>query len=126
HHRLALCPVVSLHFSPMRIRAAERIPVVLVAAVLLLSGRSYAAERQIRPFMGATFGGGTTIVDPELAAGDVNMTFGLGALFLGEVFGAEVEIADSPGFFEAGKNLVRGSRVTTVSGSVVVAAPRRL
>lgn len=99
---------------------------VLLWAILLLSGRLYAADRQIRPFVGATFGGATTFVDPEGAAGSPNLAIGVGAMFLGEVFGAEAEIADAPGFFEAGKNLVRGSRVTTISGNVVVAAPHRL
>jgi hypothetical protein len=92
-----------------------------------MSARSYAADRQIRPFIGATFGGGTTFVDPESAAGQANLALGISALFLGEILGAEVDIADAPGFFEANdRQLVRGSRVTTISGNVVVAAPRRL
>jgi hypothetical protein len=99
---------------------------VLLSGVLLMSGRLHAADRQMRPFIGATFGGGTTFVDPENAVGDPNLAIGVGAMFLGEVFGTEVEVADAPGFFEAGKNLVRGSRVTTVTGNVVVAAPHRL
>jgi hypothetical protein len=105
---------------------AERRTLVLAAGLLLLSARIDAADRQIRPFMGATFGGGTTFVDPDNAIGDPNLAIGVGALFLGEVLGAEVEIADAPGFFESNNNLVRGSRVTTISGNVVVAAPRRL
>jgi hypothetical protein len=99
---------------------------VLLSGVLLMSGRLHAADRQIRPFIGATFGGGTTFVDPENAIGDPNLAIGVGAMFLGEVFGAEAEIADAPGFFESDKNLVRGSRVTTLNGNVVVAAPHRL
>src|SRR5712692_1805798 len=111
----------------MRVRGAERSTVVLAAGLLLMSARSYAADRQIRPFIGATFGGGTTFVDPEKAVGEANFAIGVGALFLGEVFGTEVDIADAPGFFESDdKHLVRGSRVTTISGNVVVAAPRRL
>jgi len=99
---------------------------VLVSGVLLMSGRLHAADRQLRPFVGATFGGGTTFVDPENAAGNPNLAIGVGAMFLGEVLGTEVEVADAPGFFEADKNLVRGSRVTTLTGNVVVAAPHRL
>jgi len=92
-----------------------------------MSRRSYAADRQIRPFVGATFGGGTTFVDLEHVVGDANPAIGASAVFLGEVFGAEVDVADAPGFFESdGKHLVFGSRVTTISGNVVVAAPRRL
>jgi len=99
---------------------------VLLSGVLLMSGRLHAADRQLRPFVGATFGGGTTFVDLESAAGNPNLALGVGAMFLGEVFGTEVEVADAPGFFEADKNLVRGSRVTTLTGNVVVAAPHRL
>jgi len=91
-----------------------------------MSGRLYAADRQLRPFVGATFGGATTFVDLEDAAGNANLAVGVGAMFLGEVLGAEAEVADAPGFFEAGKNLVRSSRVTTITGNVVVAAPHRL
>jgi hypothetical protein len=48
-------------------------------------------------------------------------------VFLGEVVGAEVEVADAPGFFESGdKHLVLRSRVTTINGNVIVAAPHRL
>ena len=100
---------------------------VLVGGLLLLCVRADAADRQIRPFAGATFGGGTTFVDPELAIGKPNPAIGASVVFLSEVFGAEVEVADAPGFFQAGdKHLVLGSHVTTVSGNVIVAAPHRL
>jgi hypothetical protein len=111
----------------MRNGGAQRITVVLVAGVLLMSGSSYAADRQIRPFLGATFGAGTTFVDLDDVIGEPNRAIGASAVFLGEVFGAEVDVADAPGFFESdGKHLVLGSRVTTISGNVVVAAPRKL
>ena len=41
--------------------AAARSPVVLVAGLLLVSARADAADRQIRPFIGATFGGGDDV-----------------------------------------------------------------
>lgn len=111
----------------MRVRGAPRSAMVLVAGLLLMSVRTYAADRQIRPFIGATFGGGTTFVDPEDAVGKANLAIGASAVFLGEVFGTEVDIADAPGFFESGdKHLVILSRVTTISGNVIVAAPHRL
>lgn len=104
-----------------------RSTVVLVAGLLLMSARTYAADRQIRPFIGATFGGGTTFVDTEKAIGKANLAIGVSAAFLGEVFGTEIDVADAPGFFESGdKHLVIGSRVTTISGNIVVAAPHRL
>ena len=98
-----------------------------LAALLLVSARTDAADRQIRPFIGATFGGATTFVDPEAASGKANPAIGVGAVFLGELFGAEVDVFDAPGFFESGaKELVRSSRVTAFTGNVIVAAPHRL
>jgi hypothetical protein len=111
----------------MRVRGAARSTVVLVAGLLLVSARTDAEDRQIRPFIGATFGGGNTFVDPELVVGKANLSIGASAVFLGEMFGTEIDVADAPGFFESGdRSLVRGSRVTTISGNVVVAAPHRL
>lgn len=101
--------------------------VVLLAGVLVMSARLHAADRQIRPFIGATFGGATTFVDPESAIDTTNLSVGVSAVFLGEVFGTEIDVADAPGFFQSGdKNLVHSSRVTTICGNVVVAAPHRL
>jgi hypothetical protein len=98
---------------------------VLVAGLLLSAARANAEDRQLRPFIGATFGGGTTFV--ELDRGRAKLAVGLGAVFLGEVFGAEVDFGDVPGFFESDDNpLVVGSRVTTLTGNVVVAMPRRM
>jgi hypothetical protein len=86
-----------------------------------------AAERQLRPFFGATFGGSTTFVDPETASGTWNPVIGISGVFLGELFGAEVDMFDAPGFFETGdKELVRSSHVVGVTGNVIVAAPHRL
>jgi hypothetical protein len=108
-------------------RRRTRSKLVLTAGLLLLCVRAEAADRQIHPFFGATFGGGTTFVDPEKAIGKPNPTIGISAVFLSEVFGAEVEVADAPGFFESGdKHLVIHSRVTTISGNVIIAAPHRL
>ena len=44
-----------------------------------------------------------------------------------EVLGIEIDFADVPGFFQSGdRYLVVGSRVTTLTGNIIVAAPRRL
>jgi hypothetical protein len=101
---------------------------VLSAGILLLSSaQTSAAERQARGFIGATFAGTTTIVDPEDAATRPSISLGGSLVFLGEIFGAEGEVADSPGYFEAGnRNLVNYSRMTTFTGNVVIAAPHRL
>ena len=57
---------------------AERRTLVLAAGLLLLSARIDAADRQLRPFMGATFGGGTTFVDPDNAIGNPKLAIGVG------------------------------------------------
>jgi hypothetical protein len=99
----------------------------LLAAALMTAPRASAGDRQIRPFLGATFAGGTTFFDAEEAIGKPHLAIGASAVFLGEVFGTEIDVFDSPGFFQAGdKNLVRVSHVATFSGNVVLAAPRRL
>ena len=112
----------------MRFAASRAGWAVLSASVLLLSSTpASAAERQARGFIGATFAGTTTIVDPEDAATRPSISLGGSLVFLGEIFGAEGEVSDGPGFFEAGsRNLVNYSRMTTFTGNVVIAAPHRL
>lgn len=108
-------------------RRAARTLLVLLAGLLLAPERGYAADRQIRPFAGVTFAGRTTFVDLESAVGQPNLAIGASAVFLGEVLGTEIDVCDAPGFFEAGgKDLVHYSRVSTITGNVVVAAPHRL
>jgi hypothetical protein len=99
-----------------------------VAFTLLLFAPTRAsAEWQIRPFFGATFGGGTTLVDLDHAAGSPNVVVGVNAALLGDVIGVDVDFARAPGFFETGDlNLVRTSSVTTLMGNVVIAPPRHL
>lgn len=100
---------------------------VMLVTGLLMATSASAADRQIRPFAGATFGGTTPFVDLYDAAGKRHLTIGVDAMFLGELFGADIEVADVPGFLETpDKNLVIRSRVTTVCGNVVLAAPHRL
>ncbi len=104
----------------MRARAA-------VMAMVLLWPGSASAEWQLRPFVGLTFGGGTTFVDLDGAAGDANPVFGASAVLLGELLGVEADLGFAPGFFQSGPNsLVLNSGVTTLTGNLVVALPRRL
>jgi hypothetical protein len=108
-------------------RNPARNTVMLFAGLLLIAARASAADRQIRPFVGATFGGGTTFVDPEEAIGKPHLAIGVSAVFLGEILGTEIDVFDAPGFFESGdRNLVHVSHVATFSGNLVLAAPRRL
>ncbi|OFW16353.1 MAG: hypothetical protein A3F69_04065 [Acidobacteria bacterium RIFCSPLOWO2_12_FULL_66_10] len=93
----------------------------------LIARPAVAAEKQIRPFFGAALAGDTTFVDLEDASGKPHLVVGLNAALLGDVLGVEVDLGHSPGFFQAGdKHLVLRSRVTTLTGNIVLSLPRRL
>jgi hypothetical protein len=100
---------------------------MLVATVLLVTTRAaIAGDRQIRPFVGATFGAGTSFFKPDDSIGK-NLVIGASAVFIGEIFGVEADVADVGGFFESDESaLVIGSRVTTVTGNLVIAAPHKM
>jgi hypothetical protein len=86
-----------------------------------------AAEWQIKPFAGIAFAGSTSFVDPEVAAGQVHWLLGANAAVLGEVFGLEGDVAHVPGFFQSGDELfVLSSSVTTLTGNLVIAMPKRI
>ena len=102
--------------------------VVLLAALLALCVPAQAAaEWQIKPFIGLTFGGTTTFNDPELAAGKSHLVFGAAAALIGEVFGVEGDFGQVPGSFQTGdQELVISSSTRSITGNVVIAWPRRL
>jgi hypothetical protein len=95
-------------------------------ALLLTAAPPAQAEWQIKPFFGVTYGGSTTFVDFEHASGHSNPAIGVSGLLLGEVFGIEADFGRAPGFFERGIQQVSGSSVSTLTGNIVVALPRRL
>jgi hypothetical protein len=102
----------------------------LALALWLLAPASAAAEWQVRPFIGFTFGGATTFVDPEKAIETQNAVIGVSGGWLGEIFGLEADFGRAPGFFQEddAREEVRlvSSAVTTMTGNVVIALPRRL
>jgi Outer membrane protein beta-barrel domain len=102
---------------------------VSTLAASLLAPSVASAEWQLKPFLGVTFGGGTTLLDPEGAAGSANVAFGVTALLIGDMVGIEADLGYSPGFFQSGDRqqpLVVRSAATTLTGNVVVAVPRHL
>lgn len=107
---------------------------LLVLALLLWPAARASAEWQIKPSFGATFGGGTTLPDVESAVGEVKRTFGASGVFIGEVFGVEADVGRTPRFFQTRTHSVLGgstpevasSTVTTITGNLVVAVPRRM
>jgi hypothetical protein len=105
----------------------------LTLGLLLMSSPALAGDKQIRPLLGVTFGGSTTLFDFEDTAGgragaaaERNVIVGVGGVWLGNIFGVDVDFAHAPGFFQSDNRLVLRSGVTTVTGNVIVALPRRL
>jgi hypothetical protein len=104
----------------------------LAVLMWLLAPAPAIAEWQVRPFIGFTFGGSTTFVDPETAIGTKNAVIGVSGGWLGEVVGLEVDFGRAPGFFQtdepsAGSEIdLRTSAVTTLTGNVVIALPARM
>jgi hypothetical protein len=105
--------------------------VALVAGVLLLARAVPArADFFVVPFAGMKFGGSTSIVDLELAAGEKKLVLGIAALKIDDrVIGFEAEFGNIAGFFnneeEAGDQpLVKpGSYVNDLTGSLVLSLP---
>jgi len=104
-----------------------------VALALWLLPAPVAAEWQVRPYIGFSFGGATTFVDPDHAIKTQNVVMGISGGWLGEIFGLEADFGRSPGFFQTDdirgpvvEHLVLTSSVTTLTGNVVVALPRRM
>ena len=99
---------------------------------LLLTPATARAEWQVRPFVGFTFGSATSFVDPEVAIDNENVLYGASGGWLGEIFGLEADFGRAPGFFQTEEApdlldpLVVQSAVTTLTGNVVIAFPRRM
>jgi len=103
----------------------------LTVALLLLLGTPTAtahADWLITPFLGTSLAGETNLLIVEEGAGR-KLTLGASVALLSDgVLGLEADVAHTPGFFEGNDplGLVLTSRVTTVSGNVIVAAPLAL
>lgn len=108
-------------------------PSCLALALWLLAPATAAADWQLRPFIGFTFGGTTTFADFEKAIGTQNAVIGVSGGWLGEIFGLEADFGRAPGFFQTDQppDLVTAepdllsSAVTTLTGNVVIALPKR-
>jgi hypothetical protein len=101
---------------------------MLLAAALTAMPAQAWAEWQIKPFLGVTFGANTTFTDLDHAAGNSRLAVGVSGMLIGEIIGIEADVGHTPGFFtgDAPGHLVLKSGVTTLTGNVVLAMPRRL
>jgi hypothetical protein len=104
-----------------------RLRPVLVGILFVVSRASaYGADKQIQPFIAVSLGARTTFALLDTAVQKPNVVFGARAVVLGEIVGVEADVGHAPGFFQSANNLVLHSRVTTLSGNIVIAVPRRL
>lgn len=96
-------------------------------ALLLLHSPQASADWLITPFIGMKFSGETTFLVLERGAGERGVTFGGSvALLSNGLLGIEADVAHTSRFFEEDHPpipLIRSSRVTTIGGNVLVAAP---
>jgi hypothetical protein len=99
----------------------------LVAAAILLCPARASAERQLKPFFGGVFAGQTTFVDLDHAAGKGHLALGGSGVVLGEVLGFEADLSRIPSFFRSDDlHLVATGSVTTLTGNIMLAMPRRI
>ena len=85
-----------------------------------------SAEWQLKPFLGITFGGDTSFLDLEGAAGHTKGAVGVSGVLLGDLVGVEGDFGATPGFFQTDDRLVVRSSVRTLTGNAVITLPRRL
>ena len=100
----------------------------LAVALLVCSCAPVAQARAdwlITPFIGTSFAGETTFLIIEEGAGS-RMTLGASVTLIGDgVLGLEADVGHTPRFFEGDDpdGLVLSSRLTTIGGNLVLAAP---
>ena len=112
---------------------------VVVMAVFTLSAWAAfpahaSADLYFSPYIALKFGGNTTLLDVDAVAGSNDeadkakkVTWGGSVMWLGSgVFGVEGDIAITPGYFQRDRSQLLSSRVTTLVGNVVLAAPLNL
>lgn len=100
------------------------------AAVLLLLCAVPApasADWLITPFLGLKFAGDSSFVELDGSAGATKLAVGASVALLSDgLFGIEADVAYVSRFFEQGQDFIASSGVTTVTGNLMVAAPKRL
>jgi len=105
--------------------ATRRATMLLVLSLLLVPVPA-AADLFLAPFVGVKFGGGTSIVDLELAASNKKFTIGGSAFLLTDaIVGYEVTFGYVPQYFngETGPLIKPGSYVIDLMGNVIVSLP---
>jgi hypothetical protein len=102
---------------------------VIVLSLMLVAVAAPARAQDVFavPFAGVKFGGDTSIVDLEIAAGRTTFTLGASVSVLGDGWvGYEADFGYMPGFFENDNSmpLIKpGSYVLDLTGAVILALP---
>ena len=107
-------------------QSATRRATMLLVLSLLLAPAPAAADLFLAPFVGVKFGGGTSIVDLELAASNKKFAIGGSAFLLTDaIVGYEVSFGYVPQYFngETGPLIKSGSYVIDLMGNVIVSLP---
>jgi hypothetical protein len=102
----------------------RRLSVALLLCICVPAADAHA-DWLITPFLGTSLAGETTFLVLERGAG-ARMTLGASvALLTDGIVGIEADVGHTPQFFEGDDplGLVLSSRVTTLSGNVLIAAP---
>jgi hypothetical protein len=97
----------------------------LAALLIIACPSSAAADWLLVPFIGGSFAPETTFLIFERGAGRKFTLGGSVALLSDGVLGLEADFGHTPGFFQGDdpQGLVLSSRVTTLTGSVIIAVP---
>jgi len=97
----------------------------LALGLIVGSAGPAAADWFVAPFLGVKFAGDTSLLDDQ-GAGNQKLTYGAVAGFMGSgLFGAEVDFAYTPRFFERSAGLIIAqSHVLTLVGNLVVTVPQ--
>jgi hypothetical protein len=100
---------------------------MLVTVLLVCPRPARAQDLLFIPFLGFTFGGGSSLfADLESGSSESASAVGGSVALLGQgIFGVEGDIGYVPGFFERGEAQIvfPGSFVTSLTGSVMVTLP---
>lgn len=97
-----------------------------IGALLLVSPSHARADWLITPYLGMGFAGETTFLVLGRGAGESKLTLGASVALLSDgLLGLEADVAHTPRFFQGDDplELVESSRVTTIGGNLIVAAP---
>src|SRR5262245_27547794 len=127
-HRLALRESLPQDIRALTVTPhARHATTILLVAFLCAFPHSARADYIFTPFIGAKFAGNTAFLNLEQSAGSSKVIFGGSAGWLSNgILGAEGDFAYSPRFFEADNTTIIASTVATVSGSVMLATPKRI